>query len=91
MEKIKEIQKRFERERKSVKVKFDRWDSLLELKIDILDKTTEQIFKEENDIHLIVEIDKVNIIDCLLKYDEVKDRNKLNLLIGLIIPQQVMI
>lgn len=91
MARIKEIPGRFERERKSVKIKFDRQDPLLELKIDRLDKATEQIFKEENDIHLIVEVDEIQIIDCLLRYDEVNDINKLNLLLGLIIPQQVMI
>ena len=61
------------------------------LKIDILDKATEQIFKEENDIHLILEVDEIKIIDCLLRYDEINDINKLNLRLGLIIPQQVMI
>lgn len=91
MARIKEIPGKFERERKSVKIKFDRQDPLLELKIDSLDKATEQIFKEENDIHLIVEVDEIQIIDCLLRYDEINDINKLNLLLGLIIPQQVMI
>ena len=79
MARIKEIPGIFDRGRKLVKIKFERKDPLLELKIDILDKATEQIFKEENDIHLILEVDEIN------------DINKLNLLLGLIIPQQVMI
>lgn len=91
MERIKEIPGIFERGRKSVKIKFERQDPILELKIDSLDKATEQIFKEENDIHLIVEVDEIQIINCLLRYDEINDINKLNLLLGLIIPQQVMI
>ena len=91
MARIKEIPGIFERGRKLVKIKFERKDPLLELKIDILDKATEQIFKEENDIHLILEVDEIKIIDCLLRYDEINDINKLNLLLGLIIPQQIMI
>ena len=91
MARIKEIPGKFERGRKSVKIKFERKDPLLELKIDLLDKSIDEIFKEENDIHLIVEVDEIQIIDCLLRYDEVNDINKLNLLLGLIIPQQVMI
>ena len=91
MARIKEIPGILDRGRKLVKIKFERKDPLLELKIDILDKATEQIFKEENDIHLILEVDEIKIIDCLLRYDEINDINKLNLLLGLIIPQQVMI
>ena len=91
MARIKEIPGRFERERKSVKIKFDRQDPLLELKIDLLDKSIDEIFKEENDVHIIVEVDDIIVIDCLMRYDEISDKNKINILLGIIIPQQVMI
>ena len=91
MARIKEIPGKFERGRNSVKIKFERKDPLLELKIDLLDKSIDEIFKEENDVNIIVEIDDVVVIDCLMRYDEISDRNKVNILLGIIIPQQVMI
>lgn len=91
MARIKEIPGKFDRWIKSVKIKFERKDPLLELKIDLLDKSIDEIFKEENDVNIIVEVDDVVVIDCLMRYDEISDRNKINILLGIIIPQQVMI
>ena len=91
MARIKEIPGKLERGRKSVKIKFERKDPLLELKIDLLDKSIDEIFKEENDVHIIVEVDDIIVIDCLMRYDEISDKNKINILLGIIIPQQVMI